>query len=102
MKRWRNPFLGGVLVLVGILAALVTVYAQQQQDFVLTSVASIASLVVAGLLLIFVVPPLARSARAEVGQIDLPFSITRGGLIFLGITVVVAFAAFNTGNNLLF
>jgi uncharacterized protein (DUF58 family) len=65
-------------------------------------VASIASLIIAALLLILVVPPLARSARAEVRQLDVPLGITRGGLIYLGILGVVAFAALNTGNNLLF
>jgi uncharacterized protein (DUF58 family) len=102
MKKWRNAILGTMLVLVGVVSALVTVYAQQREDLVLTSIASIASLLIAALLLIFVVPPLARSARAEVRQIELPFNITKGGLIFLGILAVVAFAAFNTGHNLLF
>jgi uncharacterized protein (DUF58 family) len=43
-----------------------------------------------------------RSARAEVGRLDPPFQITTGGLIFIGIFLSVAFAAYNTGNNLLF
>jgi uncharacterized protein (DUF58 family) len=59
-------------------------------------------LVLAGLIVILVVPPLARSARFEVARLDLPFEITTGGSIFLIITVIVAFAAWNTGNNLLF
>ena len=53
-------------------------------------------------MLIFLVPPLARSARLEVKRFDLPVEITSGGGIFLVILLVVAFAAWNTGNNLLF
>src|SRR6185503_6614475 len=52
--------------------------------------------------LIFVVPPLARSARLEVRRFDLPIEVTSGGAIFTLILVVVGFAAWNTGNNLLF
>jgi uncharacterized protein (DUF58 family) len=43
-----------------------------------------------------------RSARAEAGRFDAPFQFTSGGVIFLGIFLVVAFSAWNTGNNLLF
>jgi uncharacterized protein (DUF58 family) len=53
-------------------------------------------------MLIFVVPPLARSARLEVKRFDLPIEITSGGAIFIATVVVVGFAAWNTGNNLLF
>jgi uncharacterized protein (DUF58 family) len=48
------------------------------------------------------VPPLARSASAEASQMNLPFEFTVGGAIFLGLLVIVALAAWNTGNNLLF
>jgi uncharacterized protein (DUF58 family) len=43
-----------------------------------------------------------RSARAEVSRFDLPLQTTKGGIIFIGILGIVAFAAWNTGNNLLF
>ncbi|MGB8506921.1 MAG: DUF58 domain-containing protein, partial [Pyrinomonadaceae bacterium] len=63
---------------------------------------AIASLVSVVLLVVFVVPPLTRSARAEAAQLDLPFQVTAGGWIYLSVYTVVAFAAWNTGNNLLF
>jgi uncharacterized protein (DUF58 family) len=53
-------------------------------------------------MLVFVVPPLARSARVEVRRFDLPIEVTSGGAVFVLILVVVGFAAWNTGNNLLF
>jgi uncharacterized protein (DUF58 family) len=53
-------------------------------------------------MLVFVVPPLARSARLEAARLDLPVQLTGGGLIFLCVLALVAFAAWNTGNNLLF
>src|SRR5215204_3720653 len=45
---------------------------------------------------------LARSARAEAARLDLSFQVTGGGVVFVCVYTVVAFAAWNTGNNLLF
>lgn len=86
----------------GLSAAIVTLLARQGENYALAATAAILSLVSAALMLIFVVPPLARSARAEVGRFDLPIEITSGGVVFVLMLVVVGFAAWNTGNNLLF
>ena len=94
--------LGTLLVLAGLAAALVTVLARRANDGWLAGVAAILSLLIALLLTIFIVPPLARSARVEVANLDFPFEPTSGGGVFLVIIIVVGFAAWNTGNNLLF
>lgn len=93
---------GTVLVLAGLAAALVTVMARRQNDAAIAGAAAIFSLLIALLLTIFIVPPLARSARVEVANLDFPFEPTSGGGVFIVIIVVVGFAAWNTGNNLLF
>ena len=93
---------GTVLVLAGLGAALVTVMARQQNDATLAGAAAIFSLLIALLLTIFIVPPLARSAKVEVANLDFPFEPTSGGGVFIIIILVVGFAAWNTGNNLLF
>ena len=104
--RQRSSFtrviLGTVLVLAGLAAALVTVLARRANDSTLAGIAAILSLLIALLLTIFIVPPLARSARVEVANLDFPFEPTSGGGVFLVIIIVVGFAAWNTGNNLLF
>src|SRR5688572_17487881 len=100
--KWRNAILGTLLVLAGLGAALVTIVARQTDNYVLAAIAATLSLVSAALMLIFIVPPLARSARLEVTRFDLPIEVTSGGGIFLLILLVVGFAAWNTGNNLLF
>src|SRR5215207_1012335 len=102
MKRWRNTILGTLVVLGGVGAAAVTVWARRSGDWELTRLGAIASIVFAALIVIFVVPPLARSARAEAARLDLSFQVTGGGVVFVCIYTVVAFAAWNTGNNLLF
>src|SRR6185503_10617415 len=94
--------LGTLLVLAGLASAVVTVLARQQNQNGLAAVAAILSLVIALLLTIFIVPPLARSARVEVANLDFPIEPTSGGGVFLVIITVVGFAAWNTGNNLLF
>jgi uncharacterized protein (DUF58 family) len=91
-----------LLILAGLTAALVTILARRTNEPQLAGAAALLSLVIAVLIIIFVVPPLARSARLEVIRFDLPMEITTGGGIFLIIVGVVGFAAWNTGNNLLF
>jgi uncharacterized protein (DUF58 family) len=94
--------LGTLLVLAGLLSAVVTVLARRENENTLAAAAAALSLVIAALLTIFIVPPLARSARLEIANWDAPFEPTSGGGIFFVIIVVVGFAAWNTGNNLLF
>lgn len=86
----------------GLVAAFITVAARRTDNYVLAAVAASFSLLTALLMLVFLVPPLARSARHEVRRFDLPIEITSGGAIFLLVLSVVGFAAWNTGNNLLF
>src|ERR1700704_4781221 len=100
--KWRNAILGTLLVIGGLSAAAVTLLARQSDNYTLAAIAAILSQVSAALMLVFVVPPLARSARVEVRRFDLPIEVTSGGAIFVLILVVVGFAAWNTGNNLLF
>ncbi len=91
-----------MLVACGAATAGVTWWARRAEDWETARWGAILSLVFVGLITIFVVPPLLRSARAEVGRFDPAFQVTTGGGIFGGIFLVVGFAAYNTGNNLLF
>src|SRR6476659_8651308 len=101
-SSWLRVILGTLLVLAGLTSALVTVLARRADESGLAGAAAILSLIIALLLTIFIVPPLARSARVEVANLDFPFEPTSGGGVFLVIIIVVGFAAWNTGNNLLF
>jgi len=101
-RGWRNAILGTLLVMCGLASALIAMSARRAGDFSLSSIASIASLVFVALISLLVVPPLVRSSRREFNGFDFPFAVTAGGVIFLGIVATVAFAAWSTGNNLLF
>src|SRR5207244_3154671 len=86
----------------GLATAIVTLMARRIGEPELASAGAIASLAFVLLIMVLVVPPLARSAFAEVAERGLPIEVTTGGVIFVVILVIVAFAAWNTGNNLLF
>lgn len=98
----RNAAFGLTTVFGGLGLAGLTYAAHLSGNPQLAGYAAMASLGFVVLILIFVVPPLARSASREVAQIDLPLELTTGGLILGGLMAIVGFAAWNTGNNLLF
>lgn len=102
LRDLRNAFLGLLVVFGGIGLALLTIYARRTDNPRLAGIAAITSLIFVIIIIFFIVPPLARSASAEAAQLNLPFEFTTGGAIFFGLLVVVGFAAWNTGNNLLF
>ena len=102
LSSWWRPILGTLLVLAGLATAVLTVMAGRSGIPELTTAGAIASLVFVLLIMLLVVPPLARSAFAEVAATRFPIEVTGGGVIFILILVIVALAAWNTANNLLF
>jgi uncharacterized protein (DUF58 family) len=102
LRDLRNLLLGIFVVGGGLSLAAVTLWANHIGDVRTAGIAAGISIVFVLLLLIFIVPPLARSASTEASQINLPFEFTVGGAMVLGLIAVVGFSAWNTGNNLLF
>lgn len=102
LRDLRNIALGLFVVFGGIGLAILTAYAHRTNQARLAGIAAGISLVFVLLILIFVVPPLAKNAGKEASQLNLPFEFTAGGAILLGLIAIVGFSAWNTGNNLLF
>ncbi|HEX8178246.1 MAG TPA: DUF58 domain-containing protein [Pyrinomonadaceae bacterium] len=102
LRNWWRAIVGTLLVAGGAATAAVTWLGRQAGDWEVARLGAILSLVFVALITIFVVPPLLRSARREVARFDPAFQVTTGGVIVVGIFLVVGFAAYNTGNNLLF
>ncbi len=81
----RNAIIGLSVVIGGIGLAVVTIWAQQTGNNRLAGYAAAASLVFVLITLIFIVPPLARNPSAEASQMNLPFELTGGGAMILGL-----------------
>ena len=96
----RNAALGAIVLFGGLGLALLTFFARHNPT--LAGLAAGASLIFVLLILIFIVPPLARNASREASQLNLPFELTPGGAIMLVLVAIVAFSAWNTANNLMF
>jgi uncharacterized protein (DUF58 family) len=102
LRDIRNAALGLIVVFGGIGLSALTYWAHLSGNTRLAGIAAGVSLVFVLLILIFVVPPLARNASKEASQLNLPFEFTVGGAIMLGLVMIVGFSAWNSGNNLLF
>ena len=102
LRDFRNALLGTAVVIGGLALAIFTLWAHRSGNTQLAGYAAGVSLIFVLLILIFVVPPLARNASAEASQMNLPFELTIGGAVIVGLIVIVGFSAWNTGNNLLF
>ncbi|MGD9563014.1 MAG: DUF58 domain-containing protein [Pyrinomonadaceae bacterium] len=102
LRDIRNAGLGVLVVFGGIGLSALTYWAHISGNTRLAGISAGISLVFVLLILIFVVPPLARNASREASQLNLPFEFTAGGAIMLGLVMIVGFSAWNSGNNLLF
>ncbi len=102
LRDLRNAAMGFAVVFGGIGLSGITYYAHLSGNARLAGISAGISLVFVLLILIFVVPPLARNASKEASQLNLPFEFTAGGAVMLGLIVIVGFSAWNSGNNLLF
>lgn len=102
VRDLRTAIFGTIVVLGGLALAGLTYLAHLTGNPRLAGISAGISMVFVLLILIFVVPPLARNASKEASQLNLPFEFTLGGAIMVGLIVIVGFSAWNTGNNLLF
>ncbi len=102
IRDLRNAALGTVVLIGGLGLSALTLYAHQSGNIRLAGISAGISLVFVLLILVFVVPPLARNAGREASQMNLPFEFTTGGAIMVVLILIVGFSAWNTGNNLLF
>jgi len=110
VRDLRNGVLGVLVVFGGLGLLLVMVYANETGNNALTQISAVASLLFILLLLIFIVPPLARNAGREASQLNLPVEFTMGGawntrnnLLFLILSLLTAavFVGFITGSSML-
>ena len=98
----RAFFLSMAALSVAFVLALYSGAASRLGNLALASTTALAALVVAGWVGITLVPVLARRTPLRFIGYRMEFRITREGWFFLAGIILVALAAINTGNNLLF
>jgi uncharacterized protein (DUF58 family) len=99
---WRT-FLVALLALSGaLLLAVYSRVAAENAEVWLAGLTALSALAIAGWVAVKLVPVLARRTPLHWLTVRMEYRVTREGLLFVGAVIVLALAALNTGNNLLF
>lgn len=96
----RNVAMAVLLILVALGCAVSSSFAVRQGNPAAAAVLAGLSLILAAGIALTCVPSLFRKARQE--WVGLPFSFTKEGWMYLAVLTVIAVAAVNTGNNLIY
>jgi len=83
-------------------SALLSTASREAGDVLATAVFASSALLLAGVVAVTTVPYLARRVVAHRVRDALNYEVTREGLVYLALTLLIGIAALNTGNNLLF
>lgn len=101
-QAWRDFFITVFLLGTSFLIAMLSSVAAEQGQGRLGAIAAALSLLLALIGAIYIIPRLARNIRMEFIRFAVRTTVTVEGLFFVVFLVIIAFAAWNTGNNLLY
>src|SRR5712692_5354156 len=101
-QAWRDFFITVFFLGLAFVIALLSSAAADQQSTNLAAIAAAVSLVLALIGALYIIPRLARNVRLEVLRFAIRTSFTVEGLLFVVFLVIIGFAAWNNGNNLLY
>ncbi len=99
---WKSFTIAMAALSLALLLALHSGGAAQAGRLVEAAISAIAALLLAGWVAIAIVPGLARRTALRWLSYSMEYRFTREGVVYLAGVLVVALAALNTGNNLLF
>jgi uncharacterized protein (DUF58 family) len=99
---WRNFFYSLAALAVAFLLAVYSDVLAREGNETGTALAGSTALLLAGVVGVVWVPRLARRTSVEWLRASVDYHITRAGMVYFGAIFVVAIAALNTGNNMLF
>jgi uncharacterized protein (DUF58 family) len=99
---WVRFFIAIFGLALAFASALLSTAAREAGDVVATAVFASSALLLAGVIAVLTVPYLARRVVARRVRDALNYEVTREGLIYLLLILLIGVAALNTGNNLLF
>jgi len=101
-QAWRDFFITVFFLGLAFIIALLSSVAAEQQSTHLATVAAAISLLLALIGALYIIPRLARNVRFEVLRFAIRTTFTLEGLLFVVFLIIIAFAAWNNGNNLLY
>jgi uncharacterized protein (DUF58 family) len=101
-EAWYRFFVALAGLTLAFAAAIFSTVTRQAGNVLATAIFASAALLLAGLVGLTSVPYLARRVALHRVREAFDYDVTREGLVYLGIVLVIGVAALNTGNNLLF
>src|SRR5215467_5740609 len=101
-QAWRDFFITVFFLGIAFIIALLSSVAADQHNGRLAAISAAISLLLALVGALYIIPRLARNVRLEILRFAIRTSVTVEGVLFLVFLMVIAFAAWNTGNNLLY
>src|SRR6266478_8197980 len=101
-QAWRDFFITVFFLGVAFIIALLSSAAADQNSTHLAAAAAAVSLLLALIGALYIIPRLARNVRLEILRFAIRTSFTVEGLLFVVFLVIIGFAAWNNGNNLLY
>ena len=101
-QAWRDFFITVFFLGIAFVIALFSSVAAEQRNTQLATIAAAVSLLLALMGALYIIPRLARNVRLEILRFAIRTTVTVEGLLFIVCLVVIGFAAWNTGNNLLY
>ena len=99
---WVRFFIAIFGLALAFASALLSTASREAGDALATAVFASSALLLAGVVAVTTVPYLARRVVARRVRDALNYEVTREGLVYLFLTLLIGVAALNTGNNLLF
>jgi uncharacterized protein (DUF58 family) len=99
---WRSFAIAMGALAAALFLALYSGAAAEEGHLFIAGVSALTALVLAGWVALTIVPALARRTPLSWLTYQIDYKVTREGIVYIGGILVVALAALNTGNNLLF
>jgi uncharacterized protein (DUF58 family) len=101
-EAWQRFFLAVAGLALAFTAAVFSSVARERGNMMATAIFATSALLLAGIVGFLTVPFLFRRVAAARMKDAFDYELTREGMAYLGVALVIAIAAINTANNLLF
>jgi uncharacterized protein (DUF58 family) len=101
-EAWQRFFLAVAGLALAFTAAVFSSVARERGNMLATAIFATSALLLAGVVGLLTVPFLARRVAAARMKDAFDYELTREGMAYLGVALVIGIAALNTANNLLF